>query len=66
LKRVYDGDVLGKMFNRMGLGLASILGKGSKQRESPVTRERERFEKDVKEQFLKLKEKGISIPIFTL
>ena len=39
---------------------------GSKGRQSPVTKEREKFEEDVREQFRKLKEKGISIPVFTL
>ena len=43
------------------LGLA-----GKAERISPMVRERKRFEAEVKEQFQKLKEKGISIPIFTL
>lgn len=43
------------------------LGFKSKvERKSPIARERERFEAEVKEQFQKLKEKGISIPVFTL
>ena len=46
--------------------LYSLFGQGRKARKSPLTEERERFEMDVKDQLLKLKEKGISIPIFTL
>lgn len=46
--------------------LASLFGQGRKVRKSPLTQERERFEMDVKDQLLKLKAKGISIPIFTL
>ena len=36
------------------------------KRLSPVAAEREQFAEDVKEQFLQLQKKGISIPIFTL
>ena len=36
------------------------------ERKSPVVTERERFEAEAKDQFLKLKEKGLSIPVFTL
>lgn len=50
----------------LGLGWLRFLGIGKKSRMSPLTAERERFEREVREQFLKLKEKGISIPIFTL
>lgn len=46
------------------LGLGAVFGQ--KTRKSPLTQERERFEKDTKDQFLKLKEKGLSIPVFTL
>ena len=46
-------------FQRLGFGHKN-------ERKSPVARERERFEADVKEQFQKLKEKGLSIPVFTL
>lgn len=35
-------------------------------RVSPLTRERQEFEADVKEQFQKLKEKGLGIAVFTL
>ncbi len=58
----------------MGLGTVSkllrkvleILWGNKKERVSPLTRERQDFEKEAKNQFLKLKEKGLSIPIFTL
>jgi len=47
--------------------LLQRLGLGIKQaRKSPVARDRERFEADVREQFQKLKDKGLSIPVFTL
>ena len=43
------------------------LGFGAKsERKSPITMERERFEAEVKDQFKKLKDKGLSIPVFTL
>ena len=48
-----------QFFQKIGLG-------GKVERKSPIARERERFEAEVKEQFQKLKDKGISIPIFTL
>lgn len=47
------------------LGLGSLTG-ARRERTSPVARERERFEADVRVQFQKLKDKGISIPVFTL
>lgn len=43
----------------------SLFGR-NKQRVSPLVRERESFERGVKDQFLKLKEKGLGISIFTL
>ena len=47
--------------------LLQRLGLGAKiQRKSPVAKDRERFEADVREQFQKLKDKGLSIPVFTL
>jgi hypothetical protein len=55
-----------KLLAQMGLGLARIIGIAPKKRVSPLVEERESFERDMKEQFLKLKEKGLSIPIFTL
>lgn len=39
---------------------------GKHERKSPIARERERFESEMKEQFQKLKDKGLSIPVFTL
>lgn len=45
---------------------SSLFGLGKKVRKSPLAEERERFESDVKDQLLKLKEKGLSIPVFTL
>ena len=47
------------------LGLGALIG-AKTERKSPITREREKFEEEVKEQFQKLKEKGLSIPVFTL
>ncbi len=49
----------------MRLGLGGRFGVKT-ERKSPMTRERERFEAEVKEQFQKLKDKGLSIPVFTL
>ena len=57
-----SGGVVGA-FSR---GLAALLGRGRVVRQSPLAAERMRFEKEVHEQFVKLKEKGISIPVFTL
>jgi hypothetical protein len=51
------------LFVRLGLG--GLLGVKT-ERKSPIARERERFEAEVKEQFQKLKDKGLSIPVFTL
>ncbi|MBU1327064.1 hypothetical protein KKB64_04120 [Patescibacteria group bacterium] len=55
-----------KLLATMGLGLRRLLGKGQKGRLSPLEKERMSFERDVREQFLKLKEKGINLPVFTL
>jgi hypothetical protein len=52
------------LFQRLGLG--ALLGLGRAERKSPLAKERERFEAEVKEQFQKLKDKGLSIPVFTL
>ena len=46
-------------------GLREVL-KTKKSRVSPQAREREQFEDDVRQQFQQLKDKGLSIPIFTL
>ncbi len=51
------------------LGLGNILralGWGKKARMSPFERERRSYEQDVRKELLKLKEKGLSIPVFTL
>lgn len=56
----------GGLFEALGRGLASLLGRGRVVRQSPLAEERKRFEREVHEQFVKLKEKGISIPVFTL
>ena len=55
--------------NKLALGLGSILkalGLGKKGRISPFDRERRKYEVDVRNELLKLKEKGLSIPVFTL
>jgi hypothetical protein len=46
--------------------IARALGLGSKKRVSPATRDEERFERDARDQFVQLKNKGLSIPVFTL
>jgi hypothetical protein len=48
------------------MGLGSIMGDSSKGRVSPMVKERQRFEVEVRRQFVELKRKGISIPVFTL
>jgi hypothetical protein len=61
LRKVFEWDVgIKQLLAQLG------LGKREKTRVSPLTEERVRFEKDVREQFVKLKEKGLSIPVFTL
>jgi|GEM_PF-1213008 len=52
------------LLKQMGLGRKS--GEHAKVRISPLVRERQRFEEEVRRQFLDLKKKGISIPVFTL
>ncbi|OGG11445.1 hypothetical protein A2Z00_05695 [Candidatus Gottesmanbacteria bacterium RBG_13_45_10] len=47
-------------------GLASLLGRGNMGKLSPIAEERRRFEAAVREQFVELKEKGLSISVFTL
>lgn len=55
-----NGHMKMKMFfARLGFGVKP-------KRKSPIARERERFEAEVREQFQKLKDKGLSIPVFTL
>jgi len=48
------------------MGLGSKSEENSKSRVSPLVRERQRFEEEVRRQFIELKKKGISIPVFTL
>ncbi len=55
-----------KLLSQLGLGLARLLGFERKTKVSPFEKERQTFEKEVRDQLIKLKEKGISIPIFTL
>lgn len=50
------------LLKQMGLG---SIG-GVSRRTSPMVKERQRFEHEVRRQFVELKKKGISIPIFTL
>ena len=53
----------------LGLGLGTILralGFHKKARMSPFERERRSYEADVRKELIKLKEKGLSIPVFTL
>lgn len=50
-----------------GLGhILRALGWQKKGRVSPVEKDRRTFEKDVRQELLKLKEKGIHLPVFTL
>lgn len=59
-------ETLGQ-FARSGLkGLAQLLKTEKAGQLSAKTRERMRFEEEVREQFVKLKEKGLSISVFTL
>ncbi len=55
-----------KLLAKMGLGFSKIFGKQESRRASPLEIERERFEKDARSQFIALKKKGLSIPVFTL
>ncbi len=50
-----------------GLGtVLRALGLGKKARISPFERERRSYSQEVRRELLKLKEKGLSIPVFTL
>ncbi len=51
------------LLKQMGLGGS---GDKAKARLSPMVRERQSFESEVRRQFVELKKKGISIPVFTL
>ena len=46
--------------------ITRALGLGVKKRVSPATQDAKRFERDAREQFVQLKNKGLSIPVFTL
>jgi len=53
----------------LAVGLGNILravGLGKKVRVAPFERERRTFEEEVRRELLKLKEKGIDLPVFTL
>lgn len=57
------------MIQLLASGLGNVLralGLGKKARVSPFDRERRSYEQDVRRELLKLKEKGLSIPVFTL
>ena len=47
------------------LGLGILIG-NSRERVTPMTKDRLAFEEDVRRQFQELKKKGLSIPVFTL
>lgn len=46
--------------------LLALLGLSKKARIVPLKAERKRFEEEMRGQFLKLKEKGLGIRVFTL
>jgi hypothetical protein len=46
--------------------VSQALGLESKKRVSPARMDEKRFEHDAREQFIQLKNKGLSIPVFTL
>jgi len=48
------------------LGLGDRFGQKPKLRQSPMARERQRYETDMRQQLIELKKKGLSIPVFTL
>lgn len=56
-----------KLFLALGLGhILRALGFSKKDRVSPFERERKMYQDDVRRELIKLKEKGLSIPVFTL
>ena len=64
-EKVLNRDMtIQRLLAKLGLDKWFLLEE--KGRVSPMTRERQRFEADVKEQFQELKKKGLSIPVFTL
>ena len=63
-KKVFNEYMSVKLLlKQMGLGGS---GDKAKARLSPMVRERQSFESEVRRQFVELKKKGISIPVFTL
>lgn len=55
--------------NKLALGLGHAvraLGLGKKARVSPFDRARHSYEADARKEFIELKKKGLSIPVFTL
>ena len=57
---VFNGSQMKKL-------LLALLGLGKKKdRPAPLIAERRRFEEEMRGQFLKLKEKGLGIRVFTL
>lgn len=65
LEKVFNKDMsVTLLLKQMGLG--NMFGDRSKGRLSPMVKERQRFESEVRRQFVELKKKGISIPVFTL
>jgi len=63
-KKVFNEYMSVKLLLKQ-MGLGSIFG-DSKARVSPMVKERQRFESEVRRQFIELKKKGINIPVFTL
>lgn len=63
-KKVLNKDMSVKLLLKQ-MGLGSLVG-DTKSRISPMVKERQSFEKEVRRQFVELKKKGISIPVFTL
>lgn len=64
-KKVLNKDMSVKLLLKQ-MGLGSMVGDSTKARVSPMVKERQRFESEVRRQFVELKKKGISIPVFTL
>jgi hypothetical protein len=60
-----DKEILTCLNRDMKRRLLKLFGI-KEERKSPIAKDRERFEAEVKEQFQKLKDKGLSIPVFTL
>jgi len=63
-KKVFNKDMSVKLLLKQ-MGLGSLVGEKT-ARVSPMVKERQRFESEVRRQFIELKKKGLSIPVFTL